>query len=81
VKAPPASWSEAGTELFIEAQLRSGRDATARFPELVEAIAGLPARMALLDRELVIFGHDGRSDFEALRARAFWQGAPGVASR
>jgi ATP-dependent DNA ligase len=48
-----------------------GRDATARFPEVV---AALPVRCALLDGELVIFARDGRSDLDALRRRALLRG-------
>jgi bifunctional non-homologous end joining protein LigD len=40
------------------------------FPELVAAVSTLPARRLLLDGELVVFGSDGRSDFERLRSRA-----------
>jgi bifunctional non-homologous end joining protein LigD len=41
---------------------------------MADAIRALPARRALLDGELVVFGADGRSDFEQLRARAFANG-------
>ena len=51
-------------------RLRSGRDASARFPEVAETVTALPAKRALLDGELVVFGRDGRSDFDALRDRA-----------
>jgi bifunctional non-homologous end joining protein LigD len=54
----------------VTLRYRSGRDATAVFPELVAAVATLPARRLLLDGELVVFGSDGRSDFERLRSRA-----------
>lgn len=55
----------------VTLRLRTGRDATARFLEVVDALAALPARTALLDGELVVFGREGRSDFDGLRARAF----------
>ncbi len=58
---------------------RSGRNATPVFPEVVAALAALPARRALLDGELVVFGNDGRSDFELLRARALGGGGAGAA--
>jgi len=61
----------------VKLRLRSGRDATARFPEVVEATAALPVESAHLDGELVVFGPDGRSDFDALRARAFAHGRIG----
>ena len=37
-----------------ELLLRSGADATERFPEISSAVAGLPAQQLLLDGELVI---------------------------
>jgi bifunctional non-homologous end joining protein LigD len=61
-------------------RLRSGRDASAEFHEVAAAVAALPTACALLDGELVVFGEDGRSDFDALRRRALatrggdWQG-------
>jgi bifunctional non-homologous end joining protein LigD len=55
-------------------RLRSGRDATAKFPEVAEAVAALPTACALLDGELVVFDRDGRSDFAALRRRALTTG-------
>lgn len=57
-------------EAEVTLRLRSGRDATATFPEVADAIAALPAQRALLDGELVVFDADGRSDFEMLRTRA-----------
>lgn len=49
---------------------RSGRVATAVFPDLTTAVRRLPAHRALLDGELVAFGEDGRPSFDLLRARA-----------
>jgi bifunctional non-homologous end joining protein LigD len=49
---------------------RTGRDVTSQYPELVEAARALPGGALLLDGELVVFGRDGRSDFDLLRARA-----------
>ena len=40
---------------------------TERFPEIVEALAGLPVRSAVLDGEIVALRRDGRSDFGALQ--------------
>ncbi len=36
---------------------------------MARAVAAIRVRRALLDGEFVVFGHDGRSDFELLRAR------------
>jgi bifunctional non-homologous end joining protein LigD len=49
---------------------RGGGDATALFPEVVRAVAALPAQGALLDGELVVLDESGRPDFQALQARA-----------
>lgn len=40
---------------------------TERFPEIVEALADLPVRSAVLDGEIVALRRDGRSDFGALQ--------------
>ncbi len=49
---------------------RSGRDATAAYPELARAVAALPCREALLDGEIVVLDQEGRPSFQALQARA-----------
>ncbi len=46
---------------------RSGLDWTARFPQIAEQLADLPARRAILDGELVALLPDGRSSFQALQ--------------
>jgi ATP-dependent DNA ligase len=56
----------AGTE--IELQSRHGRPFSRYFPEIVEALATLPARDAVLDGELVVV-RNGRFEFEALMNR------------
>jgi len=53
----------------VTLRYRSGRDATRAFPEVVEALAALPARKALLDGERVVF-RNGTPDFERFRQRA-----------
>ena len=48
---------------------RSGLDWTDRFgPAVPQALAGLPARQAILDGEVVVEGAAGASDFAALQA-------------
>jgi bifunctional non-homologous end joining protein LigD len=61
--------SKDGTRVAL--RYRSGRVATGLFPEIAEAVAALPAEHVLLDGELVVFGEDGRSDFNLLCRRAF----------
>jgi bifunctional non-homologous end joining protein LigD len=58
----------------VRLRCRSRKDVTSVFPEVSDAIRALPVRRALLDGELVVFGADGRPDFEQLRARAFSNG-------
>jgi bifunctional non-homologous end joining protein LigD len=55
--------AEANVQLFT----RNGHDWTARFPAIAAALAGLPARRALLDGEVVALGADGVSSFRALQ--------------
>lgn len=61
--------SKDGTTVAL--RYRSGRVATALFPEVAEAVAALPVNRVLLDGELVVLGEDGRSDFSLLSRRAF----------
>jgi bifunctional non-homologous end joining protein LigD len=46
----------------------NGKDFSARFPEITEAVAGLPARTAILDGEIVALDDEGRSSFQLLQA-------------
>jgi bifunctional non-homologous end joining protein LigD len=55
---------------------RRGHDYTSRMPRIVEALAGLPCRSAVIDGEAVILGEDGTSDFFALHAALARQHAP-----
>jgi bifunctional non-homologous end joining protein LigD len=69
---------------------RSGRDATALFPELARAVMGLPFASLVLDGEAVALDALGRPSFGLLQRRAQgWQaaavaasaaGAPGLAA-
>lgn len=54
---------------------RPGRDLTARFPRIAEAVAALPRRSLVLDGELVAFRDDGRPDFHLLRSKRAAVGA------
>jgi bifunctional non-homologous end joining protein LigD len=48
---------------------RSGRDETARYPELQSIAAAVRARDAVIDGEIVVFDDRGRTSFERLQAR------------
>ncbi len=54
-----------GVELFY----RSGRSATAAYPEVVRAVAALPPAEIVLDGEIVAFDDRGRPSFERLASR------------
>lgn len=57
---------------------RNGKDWTAQFPEVVRAVAALPARDAILDGEVCVVLADGRTSFQALQ-NVFGGGArPGL---
>jgi bifunctional non-homologous end joining protein LigD len=56
-----------GGRLRLEA--RSGRDVTARYPELRELGRALAGREAVLDGEVVAFDADGRPSFQKLQGR------------
>ncbi len=49
---------------------RSGREATALFPELATALAALPLSHVVLDGELVVHDAAGRPSFQLLQGRA-----------
>ncbi len=57
---------------------RKGLDWTARFPGVASACAGLPAREAVLDGEVVALLPDGRSSFHALQQAMGGGGRPMV---
>jgi bifunctional non-homologous end joining protein LigD len=48
---------------------RSGREATAAFPEIARAVAALPAAHLVLDGEVVVLDAAGRPRFEGLQNR------------
>jgi len=48
---------------------RQGKDHTARFPELANALASLPGRTFILDGEVAVYDQAHVSRFEWLRAR------------
>jgi bifunctional non-homologous end joining protein LigD len=48
---------------------KKGRDTTRVFPEVAEAVAGLPFGSLLLDGEVVVLDEEGRPDFNKLHKR------------
>jgi bifunctional non-homologous end joining protein LigD len=48
---------------------RSSRDATSEFPEFKNLTSHLRAQQAVLDGEIVVLDHKGRSDFQRLQSR------------
>jgi bifunctional non-homologous end joining protein LigD len=53
----------------VRLQARSGRDVTARYPELRGMGRSLGSREVVLDGEVVAFGDDGRPSFQRLQGR------------
>jgi bifunctional non-homologous end joining protein LigD len=70
IEARVESRSEPGVQLLT----RTGLDWTRRMPSIVEAVAALPVRAALLDGEVVVLADDGTTSFADLQA-AFQVGA------
>lgn len=58
----------------VELLTRNGREVSRSFPEIVRAVAALPAGDLVLDGELVVLGEDARPDFPALQRRALKTG-------
>jgi bifunctional non-homologous end joining protein LigD len=54
----------------VTLRYRSGLDATALFPELVRALAALPAGSLVLDGEVVVLDEGGRPAFQRLQPRS-----------
>lgn len=54
----------------IALQSRSGKNLSAAFPELIDAVRWLPVDSIVLDGELVIHDRSGRPDFALLQQRA-----------
>ena len=46
---------------------RNGKDWTDRFPAIAEGMAAMPVESVMLDGEAVVFGSDGRTDFQRLQ--------------
>lgn len=46
---------------------RNGKEWTARFPKVAEALRELPVKQAILDGEIVVLRPDGTSNFQALQ--------------
>jgi DNA ligase D-like protein (predicted ligase) len=66
------------TELVIErgearAFTRRGFDWTAKYRPIVNTAAGLPAKTAILDGEVVVLNEAGLSDFGSLKSAMRWQ--------
>ena len=57
----------------VQLKYRSGRDATALFPDLVQALKMLPFEHLVLDGEVVVLDEEGKSDFGRLQSRAMLQ--------
>ena len=58
---------------------RNGKDFAKRFPEIAEAVAGLSARSAILDGEIVALDEEGRSSFQLLQALEIGKERPPLA--
>jgi bifunctional non-homologous end joining protein LigD len=56
-----------GDDVFLT--YRKSRDATASYPEVVDALRGLGEGRVVLDGEIVAFDDEGRPDFEKLGTR------------
>jgi len=53
----------------VSLSYRKKRDATASYPEIVDAVRALPHERLVLDGEIVAFDDEGRPDFERLGTR------------
>ncbi|MFT7623882.1 MAG: bifunctional non-homologous end joining protein LigD [Myxococcota bacterium] len=54
----------------VRLRYRSGRDATAVFPEIVQALSRQPFNHLLIDAEAVVLDGEGRPSFQRLQKRA-----------
>lgn len=59
-----------GPRAEVRLRYRSGRDATATYPDLVRALGSLPYRSLLLDGEVVALDEEARPRFQLLQQRA-----------
>jgi bifunctional non-homologous end joining protein LigD len=64
----------------VQLRFRSGTDATARFPEVAAAVAGLGADGLVLDGEVASLDAQGRLDFQRLQKRFMLRRTPDVAA-
>ena len=55
---------------------RGGHDWSEQLPTIMKALLALPVRSAAIDGEGVIYGRDGKSDFDRMRACFSRYGAP-----
>jgi bifunctional non-homologous end joining protein LigD len=53
----------------IELISRNAKDLTEKFPEVAEALRGLPCKEAIIDGEIAALDDEGRSSFQLLQAR------------
>ncbi len=58
---------------------RSGRDATALYPEVARALLAVPHDAVLLDGEVVVLDREGRPSFQALQGRSTLSSAAEIA--
>ncbi|MDE2696945.1 MAG: DNA ligase D [Chloroflexota bacterium] len=66
-------------EREVRLRARSGRDITAQYPALVQAVAEQPVATAVLDGEIVALDERGAPSFEALQQRMGLQNAEEIA--
>lgn len=57
----------------VELRYRSGRDATALYPEVARGVSSLPFASLVLDGEVVVLDENARPSFQRLQRRA-WRG-------
>lgn len=62
----------------VRFETRTGRDVSARYPELRGLGRALGARDAILDGEVVAFGEDGRPSFQRLQSRMHLTSEPAI---
>jgi bifunctional non-homologous end joining protein LigD len=68
----------------VELYYRSGRNTSAAYPEIAEAVAALPVKNAILDGEIIAFDESGLPSFQRLQSRIMGQrksGAPRARER
>ena len=74
--------ARAGGGHAVELRTKNGADCTGWYPEVARALDALPGGPHIIDGEACVLDDLGRSDFEALHARArrrrHYQGAPQV---